>query len=206
MDFEPLLARLRAGDDSALAPLFALFEPRLRRMVGLRLDRRLVTRVSESDVLQETYLSALQRLRHFLAQPELQPYGWFRALAVQRLIDLHRQHVCAQARSTEQEISLDRASGPAASSLGLARAFAAELATPSRTMIQDESRAQLETALDEIEPLDREVLALRHFEELDNRETAELLGVSEAAASKRYLRALARLRAILERMRRGRSE
>ncbi|MFN0057578.1 MAG: sigma-70 family RNA polymerase sigma factor [Planctomycetota bacterium] len=199
---DALFERLRGGDDSALAPLFSQFEVRLKRMVSLRLDRRLGARVSPSDVLQETYLAAVKRLRHLLARPDAEPYLWFRSLTLQRLIDLHRQHLGAHARSAEQEVSLDQSIGPAASSMCLARALIGEWESPSQAAIRDESLAQLEQALEELEPLDREVLALRHFEELDNGAAAEVIGISQAATSKRYLRALARLRTQLEKFHR----
>lgn len=192
-----LLARLRAGDQSALAELFARHRDRLRRMVELRLDHRLAGRVSASDVLQEAYIDALKRVEHYFAKPGLPFYGWLRLVVGQRVADVHREHLAGK-RNVGREVGMYR--GPAADSACLAARLLGSLSSPSHTAQRNETFAQLEEALDQIDPLDREVLALRHFEELSNTETAGLLGIQPAAASKRYVRALARLKQVLERI------
>jgi RNA polymerase sigma-70 factor (ECF subfamily) len=193
---EALVERLKAGDPDALAELFSAHRAMLRRMIELRLDPRLSGRVSASDVLQDVYLDASQRVRHFVGKPEMPFIVWLRLVTGQRLIDLHRQHLGAQRRDARAEISIDRGGSLSASSVCLAAQLVGHLTSPSQAAARLETIATLETALDQLDPIDREVLALRHFEELSNRETAAILGIEASAASKRYLRALERLKAI----------
>jgi RNA polymerase sigma-70 factor (ECF subfamily) len=201
-EMQALLDRLNGGDVSALGPLFALYQERLRRMVDLRLDHRLKGRVSASDVLQETYIDALKRVRHYLDRPEMPFHVWLRLVAGQRLVEVHRQHLGAKRRDAGQEVSLDgaRPGWSAASSVCLAGRLVGDVASPSAAAIRGETLAQLEAALDAMDPIDREVLALRHFEELTNQEVAEVLGLDKSAASKRYVRALTRLKDVLARL------
>lgn len=195
-DAEVLLERLQSGDRQALGELFALYRGPLARMIHLRLDPRLAGRVSASDVLQEAYLDAAKRLGHFLAKPGMSFYVWLRLVAGQRLIDLHRQHLGAAMRAAGQEVSLERG-WAGASSVCLAQHLVGSMTSPSEAAQRVETAARLEAALDSLDPIDREVLSLRHFEELSNRETAEILGIETSAASKRYLRALGRLKEVL---------
>lgn len=193
----PLLDRLARGDTDALGALFARYQDQLRRMIDLRLDRRLRGRVSTSDVVQETYIDAQKRVRHFLDKPELPFFVWLRLVAGQRLVEVHRQHLGAQMRGAAREVSLDRGGMATASSACLADRLADRASSPSHAARRGERRTLLEQMLDGLDPIDREVLALRHFEELSNREVAAILGLENAAASKRYVRALARLREAL---------
>ena len=190
-----LLERLRGGDQTALAELFANHRDRLRRMVELRIDGRLNGRVAPSDVLQEAYIDALKRYAHYFAKPDQSFFGWLRLIVGQRLADVHREHLGAAKRDAGRDVGLG---GPAADSGFLAGFLAGHLTSPSGAAQRAEAILSVERALDRLEPLDREVLALRHFEELSNGETAEALGIQPAAASKRYVRALARLRELLE--------
>jgi len=199
-ELQQMVNRLRQGEQQALAELFTLYGEQLRRMIHLRLDHRLNARVSPSDVLQEAYLDALQRVPHYFAKPDLPFLGWLRLIVGQRLIEVHRQHLGAQQRDAGREISLTRGSWPSASSVCLAARLVAHLASPSQVAVRNEAVALLEGALDQMDPIDREVLVLRHFEELSNNEVAELLGLERAAASKRYVRALGRLKEILSRV------
>jgi RNA polymerase sigma-70 factor (ECF subfamily) len=190
-----LLTRLRQGDQQALGELYSHYREPLRRMVVLRLDHRLGGRVSPSDVLQEAYIDALKRVGHYVAKPDMPFPGWLRLIVGQRLVEVHRHHLGAKGRDAGQEISLAHGgAGPAASSVCLAARLAGDLSSPSEAAMRNESLAALEEALNQMDPLDREVLALRHFEELSNNEVAEVLGIQKAAASKRYVRALARLK------------
>jgi RNA polymerase sigma-70 factor (ECF subfamily) len=192
---DALLARLRQGDLQALGELYSRYREPLRRMVVLRLDHRLGGRVSPSDVLQEAYIDALKRVVHYLAKPDMPFPGWLRLIVGQRLVEVHRYHLGAKGRDASQEIALAHGGAwPAASSVCLAARLAGDLSSPSEAAMRNESLASLEEALNQMDPLDREVLALRHFEELSNHEVAEVLGIQKAAASKRYVRALARLK------------
>ncbi|HEY3323646.1 MAG TPA: sigma-70 family RNA polymerase sigma factor [Planctomycetota bacterium] len=192
-----LQERLAGGDEAALGELFSRYRERLRRMVELRLDRRLLGRVSASDVLQDSYLEALKRLSHYGGEEKMPIHLWLRLITGQRITDLHRQHFGAAMRDIGREVPINRSIMPQATSISLAAQLVAELESPSQAAVKAEALAQLEAALESMEPLDREVLALRHFEELTNDEVAEVLGIKKAAASNRYVRALKRLRDVL---------
>ena len=197
---EDLLQRAKAGDAAALGALFAHYRDRLRKMVRLRLDRRVAGRLDPSDVLQEAYLDVARRFPEYAAAPEVPFYVWLRALTGQRLIDLHRQHLGAQMRDAGREVSLYRGALPQASSASLAQQMLAGLTSPTQAAVRAERQIQLQEALNGLDPLDREVVVLRHFEELNNVETAAVLGIDTSAASKRYIRAIRRLKAILDRV------
>lgn len=194
---EELAERMRAGDDAALAEAFEACRPALRRLLSYRIDPRLRGRVAPSDVLQEAYLEALKRLAHYAKQAELDPGLWLRWIVGQQLVDVHRRQL-AQKRGGGNELSLDRGGWAAASSLALAELLVADGAGPPSAMGMEERKGALAEALEALSPLDREVLSLRHFEDLSNDEVAALLGLKKSAASKRYVRALAKLRAALE--------
>jgi RNA polymerase sigma-70 factor (ECF subfamily) len=192
------LRKAAAGDNAAWAALLADHHDRLRRMVALRLDHRLQGRVDPSDVLQDTYLEAVAQLPEYLADPKMPLFLWLRYLTGHRLGRVHRQHLGTQARDAGREVSLYRGPMPEASSAALAAHLLGKEARPSEVAMMAERRLRLQEALNCLDPLDREVLALRHFEQLSRAEAANLLGISEAATGKRYLRALERLRGHLE--------
>jgi RNA polymerase sigma-70 factor (ECF subfamily) len=195
---DDLLRRARAGEAAALGALFAHYRVRLRQMVRLRIDRRLAGRLDASDVLQEAYLDVARRFPEYAAGPDVPFYVWLRALTGQRLIDLHRRHLGAKMRDAGQEVSLYRGALPQASSASLAQQLLAGLTSPTQAAVRAEMQLQLQEALNSMDPMDREVVVLHHFEELNNVETAAALGIEPAAASKRYLRAIRRLKAILD--------
>ena len=195
---DDLLRRAKAGDAAALGALFAHYRGRLRNMVRLRLDRRVAGRLDPSDVLQEAYLDVARRFPEYAAAPAVPLYVWLRQLTGQRLIDLHRQHLGTKMRDAGQEVSLYRGALPQASSASLAKQLLAGLTSPTQAAVRAEMQLQLQEALNCMDPVDREVVVLRHFEELDNNETAAVLGIEPPAASKRYLRAIRRLKAILD--------
>jgi RNA polymerase sigma-70 factor (ECF subfamily) len=188
-----LLDRLRAGDGQALGELFTLHRERLWRMLFVRLDRRLASRVSPDDVLQETFLDVARRVDDYLADPAVPFYVWLRFLTVQRMLVLQRAHLGARMRDVSREAPL-----PPASPESMAGELVSRMTSPSQAAIRHELQARLRAALDEMDPLDREVLALRHFEELGNAEVAQVLGISPEAASKRHVRALKRLKEIFD--------
>jgi RNA polymerase sigma-70 factor (ECF subfamily) len=198
-DLRALLDRLQAGDQLALGELFSRYRDRLGRMVQFRLDGRLRGRVAASDVLQEAYIDALKRLPHYQAAPDMPFLIWLRWVTMQRLVEVHRQHLGARKRDAGREVSLDPKASLAASSEKIAE-FIGDLTSPSQAAERAETFDQLRMALDGLDPTDREVLALRHFEELSNQEAAAVLGIQPAAASKRYVRALERLKGVLEKL------
>jgi len=170
------------------------FDERLRKVIRLRLDARVARRVGVDDVLQEVHVEALARLSEHLADRAVPLLVWLRFLALQRCVTLARRHLEAGARDARREQALV---GGDATSMALEGALAASLTSPSFAAARGEARERLHAAVEQLEPADREVLVLRHFEELDNAETASVLGVAPAAASKRYVRALVRLREVL---------
>jgi RNA polymerase sigma-70 factor (ECF subfamily) len=192
-----LLERLRAGDLQALAELFARQHEPLRRMICWRLDPRLGGRLDPSDVLQDVFIDATRRLPDYLEKPTMSLGLWLRLLTGRRLIELHRQHLGARMRSAGQEVSLNGPVWAWASAPSLADQLVGHLTSPSQAACRAETAARLGQALEEMDPMDREVLILRHFDELSNNEVAALLGLQKAAASNRYVRALKRLREIL---------
>ena len=189
---DDLLCRIRGGDSSALATMFDRHRGRLEKMVRLRLDSRLRGRIDPADVLQDAFVDAARRLAEF-AGNAMPLFLWLRFLTSQRLQLLHRQHF-GPTRNAEREVSLYSGAVAQADSMSLAQQLLGRLTTPSEGAIRVEMRLRVHDALNAMDPIDREVLALRHFEELTNKETAAVLGLQQAAASNRYIRALGRLK------------
>lgn len=188
-DDERLERALRGGDDAALAQLFERHRERLLRMVQFRLDPRLVGRLDAEDVVQEAFLDAGKRVASFRADDK--PFlVWIRLMTQQTMVDLHRRHLGAKMRSAGREVS-------AKQSGTLSGLFVGHFTSPSQAVMREELRRRVEEALESMDEIDREVLLLRHFEELSNKEAAEVLGIQENAASNRYVRALVRLKGIL---------
>jgi RNA polymerase sigma-70 factor (ECF subfamily) len=197
-DSEHLLHRAAAGDRDALPALWDRHRKRLRQMVRLRLDGRLQGRVDPSDVLQEAYLDLADRLPDYARDRPMPVFLWLRLVTGQRLMQVHRHHLGAAMRDAGREVSLYRGALPQASSASLAAQLLGRLTTASQAAVRAERQVQLQAVLNGMDPADREILALRHFEELSNGEAAEILGLSKSAASARYVRALGRLRDLLE--------
>ena len=195
-----LLEQARAGDQEALNALFARHRPRLRRMVDMRLDRRLQARIDASDVIQEACVEVVTRLNEYLSQPPYPLFLWLRLIVGERLLKLHRHHLGTQMRDAGRELSLYRGALPEASSAALAAQLLGKRTSPTQAAVRAERMIRLQGALNTLDAMDREVLSLRHFEELSLAETALSLGISEPAAAKRYIRALKRLKATLSSM------
>src|SRR5215831_3848073 len=194
---EVLLESALGGDCGALAELFQRHRGRLEQMVQLRLDRRLQGRLDPADVLQEAYLDVARRFPEYAAEQALPFFLWLRLLTGQRLVDLHRQHLGAKMRDAGLEVSLYRGDFPRASSASLAELLLGRLTSASRAAIRAETQLRVQEALNAMDPIDREVLVLRHFEMLSNEEAAQVLGLKLSAASNRHMRALKRLREIM---------
>lgn len=195
-----LLKRAAAGDQRAVQELFALHRDRLKRMVHLRMSRRLQGRVDDSDVVQESMLSASGRLPEYAADPKLPFYLWLRHLTGLKLAELHRRHLGTQLRDADREVTLHRGGLPEADSMSLAAHLLGQLTTPSQAAVKAETRMIVQDALNNMDPTDREVLALKHFEQLSMSEIAEVLGMSKAGVGSRYLRAIKRLREMLSQL------
>lgn len=192
------LDAVRQGDRTALGERLEDYRERLERIVSFRLDSRLRGRIDSADVVQEAFLEATHRIDGYLAEPSMPFFLWVRYLTVQKLLELHRRHLGTKARDAGREVSLFSGPLPQATSAVLAAQLLGRQSSPSQAAMRAERKLQLEEALNAMDRIDCEVLALRHFEQLDNRETAKILGISESAASNRYVRALRRLKQILE--------
>lgn len=197
-DEADLLRLAAAGDQDALRTLFSNHRDRLKRMVHLRLSRRLAGRIDDSDVLQEAALEVARRLAEYQRNPSLPFFLWLRNMTAMKLAEIHRRHLGTQLRDAHREVTLHRGGLPMADSVSLAAQLLGTLTTPSQAAIKAETRLLVQEALNGMDPLDREVLALKHFEQLSTSEIAEVLGLSKAGAGSRYLRAIKRLRALLE--------
>jgi RNA polymerase sigma-70 factor (ECF subfamily) len=195
-----LLALAARGDEAAARDLFSRYRPRLKRMVHLRLSRRLQGRVDDSDVLQEAYADVARRLPEYARDPKVPFFLWARHLTGLKLAEVHRRHLGTQARDAGVEISLHRGGLPEADSVSLAAHLLGQLTSPSEAAVKAERRLLVQEALAALDPVDREVLALKHFEQLSTSQIADVLGMSKAGAGNRYLRAIKRLREVLSAM------
>jgi RNA polymerase sigma-70 factor (ECF subfamily) len=195
-----LLQQAAAGDQESWGALLMRYSQRLRCMVALRLDRRLQGRIDPSDIIQEAFVEASAQLPAYVNQPTMPLYLWLRLIAGQKMVALHRHHLGTQARDAGREVSLYQGSLPETSSAALAGQLLGHETRPSEAAIRAERALRLQEALNSMDPLDREVLALRHFELLSNAEVAQVLGIQESAASKRYVRALRKLKQVLKGM------
>jgi RNA polymerase sigma-70 factor (ECF subfamily) len=192
-----MLDQARAGGDGAVDHLLAEFREPLRRVIDLRLDPVLARRVDASDIVQDVLLEANQRLTEYLRSPSMPFHLWLRHLAQDRIIDAHRRHRQAQRRSIDKEQPLNRPAWADQSSLQLAAQLVDTEQTPASAAIHQELQRRLEAAMTELAEDDREIILMRHHEQLSNQDVAAALNLSEAAASMRYLRALRKLRAVL---------
>ncbi len=189
--------RLISGDQAALATVFDHHRDRLWKIVYFRMDARMAGRLDPDDVLQDAFVDAAKRLHHYSEETQFTPFVWLRMIVGQTLTDAHRRHVQAKQRDASRETSRPAGGFPQATSVSLADFLSAKITSPSQAIGRTEQNAKLHQAIDSMEPIDREVLALRHFEELSNQEIAEVLGIEQKAASIRYVRAVMRLKKIL---------
>jgi RNA polymerase sigma-70 factor (ECF subfamily) len=197
---EELLDAARNGDEGALAVLVERHRDRLERMVRLRMDRRLQGRVDAADVVQEAYLAVRRKFPQYRADPRLPFFLWLRLEVGQKLVDVHRFHLGTKMRDAGQEVSLHRGALPQVTSLSLAEHLLGKLTTASQAAMRVELKLRVQEALNSMDPHDREVLILRHFEELSNAEVAQVLGIKPSAAVNRYVRALKRLKDVFQEM------
>lgn len=197
-DLELLIDQAARGEPLAQAKLFGEFEPRLRSMVTMRLDQRLQGKLDTSDVIQEAYIEYSESLPQYVPHPELPFYLWLRTLTIRKLSNLQRHFLGTEARDVNREISNGRGGSVATSCLSLAEFFVGSLTSPSQAVLRLELQARIHDALNDMDSTDREILALRHFEQLSNSEAAQVLQISPTAASNRYIRALGRLRPLLD--------
>ncbi len=193
-----LLAKARQGNDRAIDNLLERHRNSLRRMIQLRLDQKIMRRVDVSDVVQDVLIEANRRLSKYLENPVMNFQLWLRQIAKDRIIDAHRRHRTSAKRSIDREQPLMAPGGQDHSTIELAGQLCDPALTPAAMATQKEIAAQVEKAVYQLKGHDLEMILMRHYEQMSNLETAEALGLTEAAASMRYLRALRRLRAILD--------
>ena len=189
-DTQELLDRVGRGEKTALEDLFTRHRDRLRRVVALRMDKRLASRVDSSDIVQETYVEAARRFEDYLQQPDMSFYLWLRWIAREKVIQEYRRHLGAEKRAIDREIAIPLSE----TSAEFAKEILGRERTPTQQLRSSELAGSLQEALAELDEDDGKVIIWRHFEELSVGETAELFGISKAAAAKRYLRALQKLR------------
>ncbi|HZW34350.1 MAG TPA: sigma-70 family RNA polymerase sigma factor [Isosphaeraceae bacterium] len=194
---EALIRDAVRGDERARHQLLDRHRGQLRRMVALRLDRRLAPRLDPSDIVQEALADAAGKLDDYLRDPPLPFYPWLHRLAAERLVQAHRRHLKAQARTVGREhpggLPL-----PDESALQLAERLVASGTSPSRRLLRDELRQQVRAALMRLAPNDREVLVMCYLEGLAFAAIAAILGITENAAKVRHFRALERIRKLME--------
>jgi len=196
---DPLLDRAAGGDAEAWGALLARHEQRLRRLASFRLDPRLRGRVDAADVMQDAFAAATERRAEFFRQSTQSLFLWLRWMVGNTLLELHRHHLGAQMRDARRELPIDRDDANEADMTreALVAQLTAGATGPATAAGRAEIKARLNEAIGEMSAGDREVIALRHFEQLTSAEAAQILGIEERAAAKRYLRALERLREAL---------
>ena len=192
-----LLRRAAGGDEESWGTLLTRHEERLRRMVAFRIDQRLQGRIDPLDVIQEAYLEASEHRAEYLRRPAMPFLLWLRGIVGNKLRELHRHHLGTQMRDAGRQVSLFRGMMPEATSAALAAQLLGHATRPSEAAVRAEAKALLLAALNAMDPIDREVLSLRHFEQLTPAETARVLDINQKAAGMRYVRAIRRLKGIL---------
>jgi RNA polymerase sigma-70 factor (ECF subfamily) len=201
-DTDTLIRKARQGDRVAREQLLVRYRGRLRQMIAIRLDPRVAARVDPSDVVQEALTDASRKLSEYLKHRPIPYYPWLRKLALERLVKLHRRHIQAQKRSVTREedwlpslpdeSAVELADRVAAGNLGVQPG-----SVPMGHLLREELRRRVRTILVQLGPRDREVLVLRHLEQMTPREMSAVLGISEGAVRVRHLRALQRFRELL---------
>jgi RNA polymerase sigma-70 factor, ECF subfamily len=193
-----LLEGAKRGEPQAVDELLSRHRESLKRMIEMRLDKKVAGRVDVSDVIQDVLMEANRRLQIYLRDPTMPFHLWIRQIAKDRIIDAHRRHRVSAKRSVDREQRLDVQLPLDASTIELAGQLMDPELTPAARATQRELAIQVQTCIDSLEENDRDILLMRHFEQLSNQEVAVALGLTEPAASMRYLRALKRLRAVIE--------
>jgi len=201
-----LLQRAAAGDAVAWGALLNEHEGRLQRMVAFRLDPRLRRRVDAADVVQEAFLAAADHREDYFRLTAVPLFLWLRGIVANKLLEVHRHHLGSGMRDAARDVALNPLAAPDATSAALLDQLSGHATGPSTAAARSEVKVRLRGVLDNMDTIDREVLALRHFEQLTNGEAAAVLGIQERAAAKRYVRALKRLKDILADMPGGLTE
>ena len=194
-----LLVNVREGQQDAVEELLGRHRDSLRRMIAIRLDQRIMQRLDVSDVVQDVLIEANRRLVDYVNNPSIPFHLWIRQIAKDRIIDAHRRHRLSAKRSIDREQPMGGGQNqPDQSTMELANQFRDAALTPAAAATQRELARHIEMAIQHLRDGDREVILMRHYEQLNNQEIAQALGLSEPAASMRYLRAVKRLREVID--------
>lgn len=194
---EELLSLARKGDGDAVNQLIERHRDSLCHLVRMRLDRQIQPRVDASDIVQDVMIEASRRLGDYLANPTMPFHLWVRHIARDRIIDAHRRHRVSAKRSVSREQAMATPEGMDQNSRILLRELMDGGQSPSSHVIEKELTGLVEGAIAILEEPDAEVIIMRHYEQLTNQEIAQALGLTEPAASMRYLRAIKRLRQLM---------
>jgi RNA polymerase sigma-70 factor (ECF subfamily) len=194
---QQLLADVRLGDADAINRLMDRHRDSIRRMVQMRLDHKIQRRVDVSDVVQDVLVEANRRLQVYLDNPVMSFHLWLRQIAKDRIIDAHRRHRGSAKRSVDREKPLAVQAADDHSTMQLLDQLRDPELTPAAAATQQEMARAVERSISELGDQDAEIIIMRHYEQLSNQEIAQALGLTEPAASMRYLRALRRLREML---------
>ncbi|MEY4566350.1 MAG: polymerase sigma factor CnrH [Planctomycetota bacterium] len=193
-----LIKKAKEGNPDAVESLLDRHRDALRRMIQLRLDQKIQRRVDVSDVVQEVLIEANRRLKDYLDNPAMAFHLWVRQIAKDRIIDAHRRHRVSAKRSIDREQALIVPGDNDHSTMELAGKLCDPSLTPAAAATQREIAKQVELAIGMLPDVDREIILMRHYEQLSNQDIAAVLQLSEPAASMRYLRALRRLRELID--------
>lgn len=191
---QELLAGARGGDPAAINGLLDRHRDSLKRMIAMRLDQKIMRRIDVSDVVQDVLVEVNRRLQDYLANPVMAFHLWVRQIAKDRIIDAHRRHRVSGKRSVDREQPLAQAATPDQSTIELAAHLRDPELTPAAAAVQHELALHIQAAIELLDERDRDIILMRHYEQLSNQEIAIALDITEPAASMRYLRALQRLR------------
>lgn len=195
---EQLMAQAKIGDPSAINQLLDRHRNSLRQLVRMRLDHKIQKRVDVSDVVQDVLVEANRRLQKYLADPIMPFHLWLRQIAKDRIIDAHRRHRVSAKRSVDREQQMVAPRGYDQSSIHLASILGDSKLTPAAAALQKEMARKVEQAIAELDEKDCEIIVMRHYEHLSNQEIGQILGLTGPAASMRYLRAIRRLKQVLQ--------
>lgn len=196
---EELLAQAKGGDDSAVNQLMDRHRNSLRQLVRMRMDQKIQRRVDVSDVVQDVLVEANRRLQRYMDNPIMPFHLWLRQIARDRIIDAHRRHRVSARRSVDREQRITSAPhGCDESSMQLASVLGDQQLTPAAAAIQKEIAGRIEIAITKMDEKDSEIVIMRHYEMLTNQEIAAALELTEPAASMRYLRAIRKLKSLLQ--------
>ncbi len=195
---EQLIAQAKGGDESAVNQLMDRHRNSLRQLIRMRLDKKIQKRIDVSDVVQDVLVEANRRLQRYLADPVMPFHLWLRQIAKDRIIDAHRRHRVSAKRSVDREQQMAVPRGYDQSSIQLASVLGDPRLTPAAAVLQQEMSKKVEESIALLEEKDCEIIVMRHYEHLSNQEIGQLLNLTEPAASMRYLRAIRRLKQVLQ--------